>query len=332
MATPAAGVTIRPELGQGYLELDLMAQMQGYVGFDLMPLMPSAREAGVFPKVTLESMLPKISLNELRRGPDGSYTRDTWEYTSDNFTTEEYGKEEPVDEREARILENLGLMAEQLAADRSTATLMRAIEQSVASIVYDDVTYASQFNGVTNEWDDSANATPITDVKGAIERFEERCGFGPNLLVMNKKQARNCLLTSQVQTVLGYRPDTGGSGEQLQGNLAAAILAAVLGVPRVVIADGFKNTNLPGVAASLSRIWSDEYVALLYAADGMDMRQPTFGRIFGWTGDGGGAGDSVVLEEYFEPKVRANVIRARVDIDVKVIHSELLEGLSNITT
>lgn len=336
MASPASGTTIRPELGQGYLELDLMAQLQGLIGFNAMPLMPSARESGVFPKVSLETLLPKVSLDKFRRGTDGAYTRDAWEYTSDNFTCEEYGKEEPVDDRSSAILSHLGLMNQQIAADRSVSMLLRALEASVEAIVYDATTYSSQFNAVTNEWDDAANATPITDVKGAIENFEERNGFGPNLLVMNRKQARNVLLTSQVQTVLGYRPNVGASGEQLQGNLMASVLAAVLGVPRVVISGSFENSALPGGTASLSRQWSDEYVALLYASDGLDLQQPSFGRIFSYVGEAGGGGGSgagsVVIESYREERTRGDIIRARFDLDVKVVHSELLEGLSNITT
>lgn len=337
MATPASGVTLRPELGQGYLELDLMSHLQGFVGLDLMPLLPSQREAGTFPKIDLENLKPAVSLSDLVRGADGSYARDKWEYGSDAFTCTEYGKEEILDEREARILDNHGIVTQQVAADRATSIVLEALERSIADTIYDETTWntASQFTDITNEWDDSANATPITDIKAAIERFEERNGFGPNTLVMNKKQARNCLLTAQVQTVLGYRPTEGGGGEHLQSNLAAAILASVLGVPRVVIADGFRNTAKPGAAASLARIWSDEYVALLSVADGLDLRAPSFGRVFAWVGEGGAAGpgqSSIMIEQYFEPRVRSDVLRARIDIDVHVIHGELIELLGNITT
>jgi len=313
-----------------------MSQMAGYIGMLIASRFPSAREAGKYPKVSLEALLTKVTLDDLRRGADGSYARDDWEYGSDEFSTEEYGKEEPLDQRQARIMANLGMVAEQLAADRSTAALLRAIEISVASVLYDATTYSGQYNAVTNEWDDAANAVPITDVKGAIERFEARNGFSPNALVMNRKQARNVLLTSQVQTVLGYRPSVGGMGEHLQGNVAAEILAAVLGVERVLIAGGsggaWKNTVLPGGTASLSRIWSDEYVALTTIADGTDLRSPTFMRAFVWTGDGGPGGADILLEQYHQPDIRSDVVRARTDLQLKVVHSELLEGLSNITT
>lgn len=335
MTTPASGVILRPELGQGYLELDLMAQMQGYVGMNLMPLLPTQREAGAFPKIDLENLLPAVALSDLVRGPDGGYVRDKWEYDSDTFTCREYGKEEILDEREARILDNHGIVTQQVAADRATNIVLSALERSIADTIYDATTFAGQTTGVTNEWDDSPNATPITDVKGAIERFEARNGFGPNCMVMNKKQARNALLSAQVQAVLGYRPSEGVSGEHLQGNLAAAVLASVFGVPRVVIADGFRNTAQPGLSASLARIWSDEYVALLSVADGLDLRAPSFGRVFAWTGEGGAAGPgqtSIMIEQYFEPKVRSDVLRARIDVDVKVIHGALVEILSNITT
>jgi hypothetical protein len=339
MSGPAAGTVIRPELGQGYLEIDLMSLKQGYVGFDLMPLLVVGRNAGVYPKIKLKELLPKTSLDALRRGSEGTFPRSKWEYESDNFTTEEYGLEEVVEDRASKILRDHGVAMDQIAADRSTSTLLRAIEIAVAAIVQDATTYSAQTNAVTNEWDDATNATPINDVKDAIQRFETRNGgLGPDLLQMNLKQARNVLLTDQVRSVIGYRPSEGLSQEQLQGNALMierfqSILAMVLGVQRVKIADGFANSKLPGVTGSYSRIFSDEYVSLLRAApSGNDLKQPGFGRIIAWPGNGGGSGQSIAVEEYYEDRVSSRVLRARVDIQLKVVHSELLEILSNITT
>jgi hypothetical protein len=336
---PGSGVTIRPELGQCYLEIDLMSLRAGYVGFRLMPLAVMEREAGVYPKVDLANLVPKITLDMMRRGPDGSYPRSTWVYGSDNFATEEFGLEEPIDDRQARILRYHGLDPDQIAADRSTASAMRALETSIAANVQDATTHSSKTTAVTNEWDDATNATPITDVKGAIERFEARnAGLKPNKLVMNLKQARNALLTDQVRGVIGYRPSEGLAQEQLMGNALMlarfeSILAMVLGVPEVVIADGFSNSKLPGVAGSYARIWSDEYVSLVHAAQGgQDLRQIGYGRVMAWTGDGGGTGQTISVEDYYQPNIRSRVIRARFDLQIKTVHSDLIEILSNITT
>lgn len=336
---PGSGVTIRPELGQGYLEIDLMSLRAGYVGFRLMPLAIMEREAGVYPKVDLATLVPKITLDMMRRNADGTYPRSTWSYVSDNFATEEFGLEEPVDDRQGRILRYHGLDPDQIAADRSTASAMRALEQAIADTVQDATTFASATNPVTNEWDDATNATPINDVKAAIERFEARnAGLKPNKLVMNLKQARNVLLTDQVRSIIGYRPSEGLSQEQLQGNALMlqrfeSILAMVLGVPEVVIADGFGNSKLPGVAGTYSRIWSDEYVSLVLAAQGgQDLRQIGFGRVMAWTGDGGGTGQTISIEDYYQPDRRSRVIRARFDLQLKVVHPSLIEILSNITT
>lgn len=336
---PGSGVTIRPELGQGYLEIDLMSLRAGYVGFRLMPLAVMEREAGTYPKVELAHLVPKITLDMMRRQQDGTYPRSTWVYGSDNFTTEEYGLEESIDDRQSRILRYHGLDAEQIAADRSTASAMRAIETGIAAVVQDTTTYTAVTNPVTNEWDDATNATPISDVKSGCERFEARnAGLKPNKLVMNLKQARNALLTDQVRGVIGYRPTEGLAQEQLLGNALMlarleSILAMVLGVPEVVIADGFSNSKLPGVAGSYSRIFSDETVSLLHVGQGgQDLRQIGFGRVMAWTGDGGGTGQTVSVEDYYSPEKRSRVIRARFDLQLKVVHDDLIEILSNITT
>lgn len=336
---PGSGVTIRPELGQGYLEIDLMSLRAGYVGFRLMPLAVMEREAGVYPKITLEKLVPKITLDMMRRHADGTYPRSTWSYGSDNFSTEEFGLEEPVDDRQGRILRYHGLDPDQIAADRSTASAMRALETGIAARVQDATTFSAVTNPVTNEWDDYTNATPITDIKSAMERFEDRnAGIKPNKLVMNLGQARNVLLCDQVRDHLGRRPTEGLGQEQLQGNALMlarleAILAMVLGVSEVVIADGFGNSKLPGVAGTYSRIYSDEYVSLLHTAQGgQDLRQVGFGRVMAWTGDGGGTGQTISVEDYYQPDRRSRVIRARFDLEIKTVHSSLIEILSNITT
>lgn len=331
---PGAGVTIRPELGQGYLEIDLMSMRQGYVGFQLMPLAIMEREAGAYPKLNLESLLVLATLDMLRRGPSGTYPQSTWTYGSDTFTTEEYGLEEPVDDRQAKILRYHGIDPDQIAADRSTNTLMRAIEIAIASEVQDVTTYAAQTTAVS-DWSDPTNATPIDDVVAGVESFEAaNGGVSPNKLAMNLKAARNCLRTDQVSSILGYRPSEGLGQEQLQGNALMierfqSILAMVLGVPEVVIANGFKNAKLPGVTGSYSRVWSTDVVSLVHAAaGGQDLRQPGFGRIMAWTGDGGGTGQSITVEDYYSLERRSRVLRARVDLEKKVVHSKLLWCLS----
>lgn len=328
MPTPAAGVTNRHELGWTYMDIDLLAQAMGYVGLELMPWYGVALQAGNYKRVKLKSLLRKVDLDTLRRQSDGSYVRDSWEYEDDNYATVEYGKEEAVDDRAASILAVAGgIAADQIAADRSMWMTLAALEQDIAGKVFDATIPAAQRTAVTNAWSDATNGKPITDVKDEITEFENANGFGPNTIVLNAKVARNALTTDQVQKVLGYRPTEGLRQEPLLGNLSEQVLAQVWGVPRVLIAGGYQNTAQPGVTPTLSRIWGDN-VALLYCSGGADLKVPCFGRTFGYTGDG--AGLPFVIEQYRDEKIRSEVIRARMDLHAKIIHSTVHHLLTGV--
>ena len=328
MPHPAPGTTIRHELGQAYLEWDLMAAMLGYIGLRLMMFTPVGLQASKFPKVKLASLARKVTLDDLRRGPDGAYNRDSWEYEEDQYTTEEYGKEERVDRRLALIAAAGGLEVDQIAADRSVWFNMHALEQSIIDEVTDDTTYAAQATAASAPWDDPAAALPIDDVKEMIEKLEERNALPATTLAISLKQARNALLCEQVANKLGFRPSAGLEGEQLPArwrdlSRLATVLADVFGIPEVMIADGFRNTANAGVSPAISRMWPDDKIAVLHRAMGTDIRMPGFGRVMSWTGDTGG--QPIAVEEYWIDAIRSDVIRARMDIHKKVIHSELLE-------
>jgi hypothetical protein len=54
--------------------------------------------------------------------------------------------------------------------------------------------------------------------------------------------------------------------------------------------------------------------------------------VLAWTGDGGGSPNAMVVENYYSNERRSEVVRARFDIEVKTVDSDLIEILSNITT
>ena len=334
MPTPSSGTSFLHELGQAYLEWDLMMSMAGYVGLRLMPPAPVALQAAAFPRVTLASMMRKVALDDLRRGPDGGYPRTKWEYEKDQYSTEEYGVEVPIDERLRRIAIPGGIPVEAISADLSWWYNAAALEQEIVNTVTDDTVLDSAAASVA--WDDfPEDAIPLDDIKGQIEAFEEGVALPVNTVAMSLKQARNLLVCRQVQESLGRgRLTEGLEGEQLrqkwlQGRLAP-VLAAVLGVPQVVIADGFVNNAQQGLAASPGRIWPSDKIAIMHIAPPGDITRPGFGRVINWTGDTGGM--PIVVENYWSEEKRSEVIRARQDIHVKKIHSKLCRVLTGVGT
>ncbi|MCO5167873.1 MAG: hypothetical protein M9894_16135 [Planctomycetes bacterium] len=321
---------IRPDLGMPYAELDPVAQLMGFIFPVLFPLLDQQLNAGSYAKIKGAALMPKVSLDDLRRGQTGNYKRDFWEYESDKFETQDYGKEELVDRRAAGVAGIHGLRLYQVATDRATSILLRAIEQSAADELADAAKYAAQYTAGSN-WA-VPGGTPITDVKALIERYEDRVGESPGALHIPIKAARNALLTTQVQTVIGYRPSEGLRNEAMLGNLMEATLTQVFGI-RVVIsgwpAGGFRNTADPGLQAALARIHDQTKVQALAVNPGDLQSGRAFARRFVWSGEGGSAG-GLVVEQYEEPGRRSDVICARSDFELKIVDGRCLEGLHSL--
>lgn len=325
MTSPSAPATFqRPDLGMAYEEFDVQAALAGMAALRVMPWTQVGLQTASFSKIPLEQLLDDG--RDLKRAPGASYARSESSFEQDSYATEEYGAEEVLDDRERLIYGYTGVRFEQIAADRAVGALMRALEVDVASVLQDDTTYAAQFNDVTTEWSTAASATPRADVLAARERFRLRVGFYPNTIVMSAKVHSNLIQCDEILDTIKYgafNDDLGRNYDPLM--LDEQLLAKILKIPKVVIAGGgsVRNSARPGIAASVADIWDDEYVTLTHTADGDDLRQPTFGRVFSFEG--------MVIEQYRDESRRGDVLRARHDRDVKVIHSELLEGLGNIT-
>ena len=118
MPGPSSPATFqRPDLGQAYLEFDIMAHIQGFIGLSAMPMTPVGLQASNFTKVLLAQLLNDD--RNVKRAPGAGYARQSLEFTQDNYATEERGVEELLDDRDRAIFAYTGVQFEQLAADRA---------------------------------------------------------------------------------------------------------------------------------------------------------------------------------------------------------------------
>lgn len=327
MPSPSSPATFeRPDLGQAYLEFDLMAHIQGFVGLQLMPMTPVGLSASNFSKVLIEQLLN--SARKVRRAPGGGYARNETQFTQDSYSTEERGVEELLDDRDRAVFAYTGIQFEQLAADRAVADLLRDLEVEIQTILQDSGTYSSA--GVTTEWDTHASAVPIADVAAARETFKLQCGVYPNALAMSEKVATNVVQCAEVKEVIKYTSQAdpgsllGGPGTPDVIAKTSALLALIFRIDQVTISPAVTNSANIGQSVSLGDIWDDEEVTLLRVPQGGDVRSLGFGRTFAF--------EQMILETYRDETVRSDVMRARFDLDVKVIQSECIYILTNITT
>jgi len=326
MPAPSAPATFqRPDLGQSYEEFNLMAAAMGFVGLRAMPLPRVQLQTASFSVIPLEQLLNDA--RDLSRAPGGAYARQEWAFEQDNYACQEIGAEEVLDDRERKIYGYTGIRFDQISSDRAVSALMRDIESRVSNVLQDSTTYAAQTTNVGTEWNTHATATPRSDVLLARERFRLRVGFYPNTLVMSSKVHQDIIQCAEITDLIkfgGLRDDTNKVMDPVQ--VDESLLQRIFQMPKVCIAGGgtVLNSADAGLAASLADMWDDEFVTLCYSAQTDDLRETGVGRVFTF--------EDMVVEQYRDESRRSDILRARRDADVKVIHGELIEILANITT
>jgi len=306
---PTSGSAIyRPDLGIAVLEFAEGTTMN-FIGLELMPLFPTAKNASTYPVIPKEALLKLIDVD---RAPRGNYKRDDFEYERGQYQTAEKGTEEPVDDTERDLFdeESQGL-CDLVATRRAWSRILRAQEKRIAAKVQDSSRFTA--HNLTNEWDDAANATPIDDVKDAILAFRLQCGMLPDGLQINFKQFMNVKRCDQVVDQLKYT----FPGIDLT-NLLPQQLAQVLGVPRVWVGGAVYDATGKGLTADVTDIWSDEYACLIKVADRLDMMAPGFGRTFLWTAD---SPQNPIVESYREEQTRSDILRVRHHVDESLMCS-----------
>jgi hypothetical protein len=299
-------VVRRPDLGGAIIEMMEASGDAGYIGSALLPSTRVNENAGVYPVIPKEALMKNVNP---ARAPKAAYVRTSYEYERGTYMTYEYGVEEVVDDVERALFDQEASgMADMLAAKRAADFLMRAKEKRVADMLFSATTVSrlntaysdgSHTPTITNEWDDFANAVPITDVKTALPIFRKGCGMLPDALVVSWTVYNNLTQCAQIKNQLLYT----FPGLDIS-NLTTDQIARVLGVPRLIVGGGLQDTNGFGLDASVSDIWSDEYAALVRIGD---LSRGGLGRTFVWTRDSG----DLTVEQYREESVRGDVYRVR---------------------
>jgi len=300
MPSPKLNTVIRrPDLGGAVIEMLEAAGTMGYIGTTLLPIRKVGENAGVYPVIPKEALMKNVNP---ARAPKSAYIRTNYEYERGTYMTYEYGVEEVIDDVERHLFDQEAPgMADMLAAKRAASFLMRAQERRIANMFF-SATAAARFGtvSVTNEWDDYANATPITDIKGQLQAFRLKNGSTPDALVVNWEVYNNLTQCTQIIDQIKY---TFGAALDIR-NLTTSQIAQALGVPRLIVAGGLQDTAGFGLDSTIGDIWSNEYAALVKLSP---MRESNLGSTYMWTRDANG----VIVEQYREEAVRGDVYRVR---------------------
>lgn len=312
MPSPSSSLaTLRPDLGGSVMEIDLMGQLNGFIGLQILPVFEAPKASGTFGRLKLEQLL---HTREVDRSPTGSYNRGEWEFEPESYVTTEKGLEERVDDNEAEMYKDY-FDAELISAERCLHGVLHAAERRVRDAIFSESNFSTTGTSSVVDWATLDSAKPLTDVELAVQAVYDASGFRPNTVVMTWKRFRQCVRTDEVKDLIknqnfqDVRPEA----------ITQRALATLFQVDQVLVADSTQNNAVQGDTPSLAPTWGTEYVWVGKVARTRDIREPCVGRTIHWDEDGSMVGGA--FETYRDENVRSDIVRCRHQVDEKLIHT-----------
>ncbi len=307
---------------------DQDADLADYVAHQLFPVFPVSQRAASIPSLlTTDDQV----VTHLKHAPKTPYQRVQATVDSKNYSCEEAGIEEPLSAEDYDVLGQD--QAEAIATQRGMQIILRAREAALAGALTGS-TGETLFTGqvttpdIAENWGEATGA-PIDDVAKADLALSTRIGAGPRWLVLGAELLKDLQVNTQIRTE--YRRIVGqvdASATFRKINLD--ILAQILGVDRILVGNGRKNTANKGQAASYSFIWPHLYALLVRGVTNpSDLTSPALGRMFKWDNANRGAEAEVTMddplygltvESYRDEAVKSDIIRVTEYNDMAVLN------------
>ena len=331
MSTPTTAIT-RLEFSYSFEEFNLAASRAGFVVPKIFRPRVMGQKSGKFERIKVDQLLRKRM--DISRAPDSTYKQDSHRFGLDDFATQEYGIESPLSDRTVKMYRDIH-DAEGVTVDRLIDTVLREYEMQGVEVIQGGDYWPTEgeddlATDLSTAWSDTSNSTPITDVETARQTIVDRTGIYPNCLLVNRKQffylQNNVSLINRVIYNEKVTEET----------MNPQMIAKLLGLKYVVVSDAVQqNTASPELEAVLEPVWSNEYALLCRIAEGNDTAEPCVGRTFMWSEENtanpfNDRELAVILEEYRAENVRASVLRARADWQIKVLYPETAQLFRNV--
>lgn len=321
MPRPTSSTTVsRPDLAAVVYEYALEQSQSKFIGLQALPTFTVSERSGQYPVIPLEALL---KLPDTKRAPRGKYNRGDWKFELGNYDCVENGWEEPLDDVEAKMYARF-FAAETVSSKRAMDIILRTQELRIKNMLFNTSNFS--VNNVTNEWDDYANATPLTDISTGKKALRNATGLDANALIIGRSVFDNLCLCAQITGAVKYTTPI----EVMALEQKKALIALALGVDKILVGDAIYDGAKKGQSFSATDIWGTEYGLLCrVATNAEDLREPCLGRTFVWSED---SDIPMTIEQYREEQTRSDIYRARQHTAEKFVFSGAGYLLGNLTT
>ena len=308
MSYISGGTTIRADLNQALIEAP-QADV-GLIGAQLLPLQNVDAKSGTYLKVQLAGA-ELLSNNATARDAGSGYSRGIRSFSSANYSTDEFGLEELLDDSSVADLSRF-FSYESETAKFLLRQLKLSHEARVNTLLFagsTPFTTADQSAAVAYTQANIATIDVARDV-AAAKLALAKLGYEANCVAMNADVfaliRRSTLLQNQFFGVIS------NTGARL---LSEAEIAAALGVQKLLVGSAAINSAGKNKSYSGSFAISSAKVIVGQVAGG-EFTAGGIGRTLVWSGDSAGG---FVSESYRDEARRSQVLRVRMNTDEVVI-------------
>ena len=162
-------------------------------------------------------------------------------------------------------------------------------------------------------WDELAESIPIQNVRTAIQTIQQNTGITPNKIVIGN---------TAFSTVINH-PDIIDRFKTGMAVTNEAILAQILGLPRVIVAQSLYVSTLEGASTQTYAYNFGKDALVLYTPDRPSLLMPSAGYTFVWSGGGAGAVAGQRILRWRHTERKSDVIEAESWFDQKLVSSAL---------
>lgn len=169
---------------------------------------------------------------------------------------------------------------------------------------------------VAATWDDYTSSTPLEDVDTGISTILSNTGFRANTLVVGWNVYKRLRRHPHIVDLLKYT----NAGQAM--NPTPQLIAQVMGVDRVLVSQGIKNTGLEGETAAYSFIAGNSAL-LCYTTNAPSLMSPTAGYIFMWKDVSQGLGSTVGIKKFRMEQIASDRVEGQISFTDKVVGTDL---------
>jgi hypothetical protein len=293
------------------LLMEAVHQEKHYIGQYLLPVYPSAREHGRYPKFR-KGKGELLKGESQKRNATGTYNESMNEFEWDSYMTEEYGHESRVDDTVAKQMADF-FDAEMVSAKFCMNKVMQDYEAECAAALFNASTFTAA-NGSVAYTEALLNTIDFPlDVQTVLEALT-LIGEQPNTMVLSLPVWNRVRRSKLLQTYLYGHLNTSIGGS----NITTDAVADAFGIPNIVIAKKSIDNGIKG-KTNITPVWNNNYIWIGEVQEG-DFMNGGAGRTIIWDADS--EGGLFTSESYRDEARRSGKIRVRSNRVIKIVNPD----------